>query len=156
MIGNLGTTPSADFILKGKFHIPLNTDEWATKLIPFLKQVLPTAEPIDLIPEQYAASWKKVKEKTSAGPSGMTIPHMKAHGTSSFITEVDTILANLPYRFGFFPKRWCKGLDVMLEKSRGYDNYKSSTQFCCMKQILIRTTNGWGAICCSERKMETP
>lgn len=89
------------------------------KLIPFLKQVIPTSETIDLTPEQYAASWKKVKEKTSAGPSGMTIPHMKAHGNLRFLTEVDTILANLPFRYGFSPERWRKGLDVMLEKKPG-------------------------------------
>jgi hypothetical protein len=118
-VGNVGTTPSADLILQGELPIPPTTDVWAAKLIPFLKQVLPTADLVDLTPEQYAASWKKVKEKTSAGPSGMTIPHMKAHGTSRFVTEVDTILANLPYRFGFSPRRWRKGLDVMLEKKPG-------------------------------------
>jgi hypothetical protein len=60
-----------------------------------------------------------VKEKTAAGPSGITIPHMKAHGVSPFWTEVDCIMANLPYRYGFSPKRWQRALDVMLEKKPG-------------------------------------
>jgi hypothetical protein len=105
--------------LNGEFSIPLNTDKWAARLIPFLEQVIATTDPINLTPEQYAASWKKMKEKTSAGPSGLTNPHMKAHGTSCFLTEVDTILANLPFQFGFSLKRWRKGLDVMLEKKPG-------------------------------------
>jgi hypothetical protein len=62
-VGNVGTTPSADLILQGELPIPPTTDVWAAKLIPFLKQVLPTADLVDLTPEQYAASWKKVKKK---------------------------------------------------------------------------------------------
>jgi hypothetical protein len=143
LIGNLGTTPTSEQILQGVLRPPPTLDEWAAKLIPFLKQVLPTADPIDLTPEQYAASWKRVKEKTSAGPSGLTIPHMKAHGISHLVTEVDTIMANLPYRYGFSPKRWRKGLDVMLEKKPGDDSSASCVQSCYMKQISIRTTNDW-------------
>jgi hypothetical protein len=44
---------------------------------------------------------------------------MKAHGQSKHITEVDTIMANLPFRHGFSPERWKKGVDVMLEKKPG-------------------------------------
>jgi hypothetical protein len=118
-IGNLGISPTSEQILQGVLRPPPTLDEWAAKLIPFLKQVLSTADPIDLTPEQYAASWKRVKEKTSAGPSGLTIPHIKAHGISHLITKVDTIMANLPYRYGFSLKRSRKGLDVMLEKKPG-------------------------------------
>jgi hypothetical protein len=67
--------------------------------------VIPSAEPVDVTPEQYAGGWKRVKERTLAGISGITIPHMKAHGQSKFITEVDTLLANLPFRHGFSPER---------------------------------------------------
>jgi hypothetical protein len=72
-----------------------------------------------LTPAQYKDGWKRVKEKTSAGPSGLTIPHMKAHGTSDYLTEIDCIMANLPYRYGFSPVRWRKALDMMLEKEPG-------------------------------------
>jgi hypothetical protein len=44
---------------------------------------------------------------------------MKAHGKSEFLTCVDTIMANLPYRRGLAPSRWKKGLDVMIEKKPG-------------------------------------
>jgi hypothetical protein len=69
--------------------------------------------------DEYIAGWKRVREKTSAGPSGITIPHFKAHGRSKYLSEIDTIMANLPYIYGFSPQRWKKGLDVMLEKKPG-------------------------------------
>jgi hypothetical protein len=118
-VGPFATFDSASAILNGKFSSPESTDEWASRLLPFFKQVIPTVEATDLSPEQYAAGWKRVKEKTSAGPSGITIPHMKAHGMSQYMSEVDSILANLPYRYGFSPLRWRKGVDVMLEKKAG-------------------------------------
>jgi hypothetical protein len=118
-VGSLGTTEKSQQILQGTYEPPEHTDEWARKLIPFLSQVIPTEDPTDITPEQYKAGWKKVKEKTPAGPSGITIPQMKAHGTSEYLTKVDTIMANLPYRYGFSPLRWRKGLDVMLEKKPG-------------------------------------
>jgi hypothetical protein len=113
-IGTLGITKASQQILKGNYQPTAQTDEWARNLIPFLAQA-----PTDLTPEQYKLGWKKFKEKTSAGSSGITIPQMKAHGTSNYLTEVDTIMANLPYRFGFSPQRWRKGLDVMIEKKPG-------------------------------------
>jgi hypothetical protein len=96
-IGTLGITKASQQILKGNYQPTAQTDEWARNLI--------TEVPIDLTREQYKLGWKKVKEKTSAGPSGITIPQLKAHGTSNYLTEVDTIMANLPYRFGFSPLR---------------------------------------------------
>jgi hypothetical protein len=119
LVGPLGTTEYANDILRGAIEPPDNMDVWAVKLLPFLLQQIPVVEISDLTPSQYAASWKKVKEKTSAGPSGLTIPHMKAHGSSEYITAINTIMANLPFRFGFSPQRWQKGLDVMLEKKPG-------------------------------------
>jgi hypothetical protein len=102
-LGPLGVSEAARDILRGRFNTS-DVDEWASGLIPFLAQVIETEQPKDLTPDQYKHGWKRVKEKTAAGPSGIsTIPHMKAHGASSYLTEVDCILANLPYRHGFPP-----------------------------------------------------
>jgi hypothetical protein len=109
----------AQAILHGTYNPPAPIDHWAAKLIGHLQQVLPTAPIVDLSPAQYAAGWKRVKEKTSAGRSGITIPHMKAHSSSDYLNAIDTIMANIPYRYGFSPLRWQQGLDVMLEKKAG-------------------------------------
>lgn len=55
----------------------------------------------------------------SSGPSGITIPHMKAHGSVPYLAEVDALMAHLPYLHGFSPERWQKGRDIMLEKKPG-------------------------------------
>jgi hypothetical protein len=118
-LGPLGVSDGAKQILRGHFATPRDSDEWSNRLIPFLAQVIPMDKPTDLSPEQHKLGWKRVKEKTAAGPSGITIPHMKANGTSPYLTEIDCIMANLPYRFGFSPKQWRQALDVMIEKKPG-------------------------------------
>jgi hypothetical protein len=130
---------------EGTYRSPPSTDVWAVKLIEHLQQAIVTAPIVDLSPtqyaagwekvrektsagrsgitdlspSQYAAGWEKVREKTSAGRSGITIPHMKAHSTSVYLNTIDTVMANIPYWFGFSPLRWQQGLDVMLEKKAG-------------------------------------
>jgi hypothetical protein len=117
-VGPCATTTSARDILSGTYT-PDNIDYWAAQLIPFLKQEIPTTGPTYYSIQQHIAGWKRVKERTSAGPSGITIPHMKAHGRSFLLSNIDTIMSNLPYVHGFSPSRWRKGLDVMLEKKPG-------------------------------------
>jgi hypothetical protein len=124
-VGPLGISPSSQAILKGQYIPQDDVDEWAVKLLPFLQQAVQTSQIRDLLPQEYAAGWKKVRERTSSGPSGLTIPHMKAHGNSEFLTKIDTIMANLPYRYGFSPTRWQKGLDVMIEKKPGARSLES-------------------------------
>jgi hypothetical protein len=70
----------------------------------------------------HSTGWKKVRERTSAGISGLTIPQMKAHLLHAHNVQVDTIFARLPYQWGFSPERWRKGVDVMLEKKKGVYN----------------------------------
>jgi hypothetical protein len=117
-VGPLGELSGARDILRGTASLK-SLDSWADKLLPFLAQAAETQPIVDQSDAEYVASWKRVNERTSAGPSGITIPHLKAHTTSSKLTTIDNTLANLPYKFGFAPKRWKKGLDVMLEKKPG-------------------------------------
>jgi hypothetical protein len=117
-VGRYGELQGAQDILRGSSKLS-NLDYWAAQLLPFLKQILPTKPVSSPSDNEYVASWKRVNERTSAGPSGITIPHLKAHTTSSYLTKIDNILANFPYTWGFSPTRWKKGLDVMLKKKPG-------------------------------------
>lgn len=116
--GPVGESQGAQEILRG-VSVLRGLDPWAEKFLPFLEQVVPTQPIGEVSDAEYVASWKRVNERTSAGSSGITIPHLKAHTTSPFLTKVDNALANLPYKFGFSPARWKKGVDVMLEKKPG-------------------------------------
>jgi hypothetical protein len=77
---------------------------------------------------------------------------MKAHGTSELLTQIDTIMANLPYRYRFSPTRWTKGLDVMIEKNREHDVWILFALFYSMKPILTRTISVSGGKCYFKRK----
>jgi hypothetical protein len=151
-IGPYATTNLANEILRGNYSPP-DLDHWAAQLLPFLQQEIPTEGPKYCSIQQHIAGWKRVKECTSAGPSGITIPHMKAHGRSLFLSNVDTILANLPYVHGFSPTRWRKGLDVMLEKSPVFDRSIRCGRSSYTKPTLIKTINVWEGKCYIERKI---
>jgi hypothetical protein len=58
VLGPLGVSDSAKEILRGRFQPPVDIDEWATKLLPFLTQVVKTEQPADLSPEQHQQGWK--------------------------------------------------------------------------------------------------
>lgn len=118
-IGPLGTGKGSAQILAGLYTPQSVIDPWTSRLLPYLQQAIPTDPVYDISEDEYRYSWSKVKERTSAGPSGITIPHMKAHCTSSKLLKIDTRMANLPFRYGFALNRWKKGLDVMLEKKPG-------------------------------------
>jgi hypothetical protein len=147
-IGPLGNSAAARSVLAGNFSTPRCTDHWAVQLLPYLKQTIPTTEPRPITTEKHIAGWKRVREKTLAGPSGITIPHMKAHGFSKILSDIDTTMANLPYLHGFSPQRWKKGLDVMLEKKPGVHHFG---QFCCTRQTSTKTIKDWVGKCCIER-----
>lgn len=44
---------------------------------------------------------------------------MKANSLDPLLCQVDTIMACLPFEYGFSPDWWQQGIDVMLEKKKG-------------------------------------
>ena len=122
MVGPLGTGPAAEQILNGTFSIPEGVDEWAAKLIPFLARPQSVVAghfrkpdtTVDL--QSHVDGWRKAKERTSSGPSGITFAHFKAGLGDPRISAFETIMASIPYETGISPERWQHGTDVMLEK----------------------------------------
>jgi hypothetical protein len=122
-IGPLGISGHAQDILEGSYKLPETCDPWAAKLIPHLTYAFPPIRfPMDHSEEDHITGWNKVRERTSSGISGLTIPQMKAHLLDKYNVQVDTIFARLPYKWGFSPNRWRKGIDIMLEKKKGVYN----------------------------------
>ena len=64
-------------------------------------------------------SWKAAKENTSSGPSGLHFGHFKADALVPHLAELDATMANIPIITGYTPKRWRRGLNVMIEKKEG-------------------------------------
>ena len=75
--------------------------------------------PIDFRTATYAASWKRMDEFTSSGPSGLHFGHFQANASDPLLAMVDAALARIPTMSGYVPQRWMQGLNVMLEKKPG-------------------------------------
>ena len=62
-----------------------------------------------------------MKEKTSAGISGLHFGHMKACAMDDTLTEIESQIANIAYTTGYAPTAWKTGVSVMLKKKDNED-----------------------------------
>ena len=127
LVGPLGTGPMAEAILQGNFMIPAGVDPWAAKLIPHLARPKEVAQlqkrrNEGISTESHCDGWRKAKERTASGRSGITFAHFKAGADDDQIAAFETIMTSIPYETGISPRRWQQGIDVMLEKKKG--NYR--------------------------------
>jgi hypothetical protein len=67
--------------------------------------------------EQHIRGWRKAREFTATGPSGLTFSHFIAATHDPLLTSFDATMANIPYATGYSPKRWQLGTDVIIPKS---------------------------------------
>ena len=69
--------------------------------------------------QQYKEFWKNKRETTVTSPYGLHIGHYKSVLNEEDILELHLELMTLPFKYSFAPKRWCKTVQVMLEKNPG-------------------------------------
>ncbi|KAL7544883.1 hypothetical protein ACHAWF_012867 [Thalassiosira exigua] len=58
-------------------------------------------------------------EGTSSEPNGMNYTVLKALAQSRYVSEIMTIMASLPFIYGFVNKRWLTETDFVIEKKPG-------------------------------------
>ena len=69
---------------------------------------------------EYRQSWNVMKEKTSSRE--LHFGHFKAGMQHDLLSIVHWILAEIPFRTGYSPRRWQHATDVMILKKLGvYD-----------------------------------
>lgn len=67
----------------------------------------------------YRSYWKRAKKNTSSYPDALSFAIMKAGATSSLISQMECMLANIPLKTGYSP-RWMKRcIDIMILKKSG-------------------------------------
>jgi hypothetical protein len=109
-------------VLQGTYVIPEECDPATALLIRGLArptQTLtgPLSKPrTHITTEDHIKGWKKQKEKTSGGMSGLHFGQYKAHLQSPDLAAFDASLRSVAYTTGYSFKRWKKGLDVQLLK----------------------------------------
>jgi hypothetical protein len=122
-IDHLGINQYSQQILDGTFEIPEGTDHYAARLIPHLKRsplvVAGKGSSLEFTAKEHRRGWKKAKEATSSGPSGIHFGHFIAGSTHEAVCLFDATMTNFPYKSGYSPDRWQQGTNVMLEKKPG-------------------------------------
>jgi hypothetical protein len=110
LIGPLGVGLHADAVLDGTFVAPPGTDTYAVKLIyqlqrePAVAQAPPMS--LDLPLDEYVRGWKRARERTSSGPSGLHFGHYISSTTDMELAEFHRTMAHIPYISGYSPVRW--------------------------------------------------
>jgi hypothetical protein len=88
-VGPLGIGKGAQDILNGTFVFPAGTDPYAAKLIKQLQapDCISSSEPLSvaITTEDHSSGWKRAKERTSSGPSGLHFGHFIAGTRHSWI-----------------------------------------------------------------------
>lgn len=121
--GDRNDTPASDQVLQGTYQPPPQGDRYAKLLLQGLRQP-PTLRPearefhprTSITVDDHIRSWKRAKERTSAGPSGLHFGMFKANIRRYRLAALDASIRNVAYTTGFSYSRWKHGLDVQLLK----------------------------------------
>jgi hypothetical protein len=109
-------------VLQGIYKIPATCDRATEMLIQGLARPSGLHGRAQDIPrthittEDHIRGWKKQKERTSGGISGLHFGHYKAHAQARDLAAFDASMRSVAYTTGYSFKRWKKGLDVQLLK----------------------------------------
>jgi hypothetical protein len=122
-LGLYGKTSAAQAILDGTYEPPPDTDPYAVELLASLRtpQIVLSKGPVttDLTLVEHKQGWKRQKEATASEPTGLPVSHYKAAAQDVTLSEVDSLLRNVPYREGFSPRSWQFITDVKILKKAG-------------------------------------
>ena len=117
--GTTATNQQSDTVIQGTYVPPKKCRNSTKKFLEACKQ--PEAfqpSPHDhLSLEQYRASWKSAKERTSSGVAHFGL--WKAGAEHPILGELEWKLTRIPGKFGFAPDVWKTATDVMLLKKEG-------------------------------------
>jgi hypothetical protein len=108
-------------VLDGTYIPPPGTDVHAQILLLQLKMdpVVAAAPPMNVVfsIEQHMKGWRKAREFTATGLSGLTFSHFIGATYDPMLASFDATMANIPYASGYSPLCWQAGTDVMIPKS---------------------------------------
>ena len=122
----LGVGPHAAAILDGTYDIPADVDQHTREYLEHLRRPpdyhFQPPTPPWITTTDHVASWKRVKEYITPGPSGLTPAHFKASTHDPLLAAFDASMANFPYITGHPTARWKRGLDGLIPKKEGVED----------------------------------
>ena len=114
-LGAIGDGPKVEEVLNGTYTPPPGTSEVTKSWLKRMTMVNPDKLKNAIISLQdYRKGWSKIKERTASGE--LHIGHFKAGVQHKEIGWVHFQMSMIPMATGYSPKRWQKGIDVMLLK----------------------------------------
>ena len=122
-LGYTGNSIACQDILNGTYEPPDDVDEYTKEYLRHLKKPLNIVNPPEAIitTDDYQQVWKKSKERTSAGISGIHFGHMKACAEDDTLAAFEATMCHIPYTTGYSPSGWKKSVSVMLlKKGKGH------------------------------------
>ena len=119
--GYFGDTAAGQAVLNGTYVPPPGTDFYSTLLLQHMERPpnvpAPAQCPLFVSTEDHIASWKRTKEYTSSGISGLHFGMFKAQCKDADLAAFDASRRSIMYSTGSYYPRWNTGVDVMLLKA---------------------------------------
>ena len=123
LLGYNADTEAGMQILEGTFVAPPGTDPATIIILREIARIwtlMGNGEvSIIVTKEDFQHYWKQMKERTASSISGRHFGHYGAAAHSDLLSEVHARHTALVTKTGAAPKRWSRGLSVMLEKIAG-------------------------------------
>ena len=124
ILGYDGKTQGAEDILNGTLNLPAGTSAYTADFFRALRReptISRPAPPATMETTSFQDGWKNMKERTSAGISGITFGHMKACAEDTELSNFEATVNHIPYSTGFVLEAWKRGVCCMLPKKANSD-----------------------------------
>jgi hypothetical protein len=123
LLGYTGQSEHTESVLDGSFVSPPNTNQYSALLLQHMQRPpsmsLVTDLPDRISTPEHMSNWKRAKEYTSSGISGVHFGMFKSQATDPDLASFDAARRSIMYQTGETYPRWHKGVDVMLLKASG-------------------------------------
>ena len=114
--GEHGDFSKWEQMVKGSITAPSIFDEDIKEWMTLLQSTMPNqCDPITWTPQEYADSWKLMKEDTGTGP-GPTFSCLKAIAPGTIANKATSLIALTPLQTGVYPSLWDKAIEQNIPK----------------------------------------
>jgi exonuclease III len=114
--GQYGEGKGTEQVLNGTYECHESIDEYTRDYLRLCKRTNSLTNQ-ERSTEDFKTSWKKIDEKTSS--RHLHFGHFKAACSNELNILVHYVLAEIPFRSGYSPKRWQTATNVMILKKSG-------------------------------------
>jgi hypothetical protein len=116
-------TKSGAAVLNGTYRAPTGTSIYTQEFLHHLQLQQSTITPpqAHITTTMFRDGWRKMKEQTSAGISGLHFGHLKSCASDNFLSEYESCVSHIPFATGYSPLLWQYGVNVMIRKKAQVD-----------------------------------